>query len=102
MTYDNFVVEYSYWKRIEELLNEYKWLDSLQFRYEFKTVQMPCSFFFFFIVVKKLQIWNLKGNTQSDIADSYEKLANPSQLKTDKCLTGQGTYLTVWFLFVRD
>ena len=47
MTYDNFVVEYSYWKRIEELLNEYKWLDSLQFRYEFKTVQMPCSFFFF-------------------------------------------------------
>ena len=103
MTYDNFVVEYSYWKRIGELLNEYKWLDSLQSHYEYKTVQMHyfifCSFMLF-IVDKKLQIWNLKGKTQSDIADSYEKLANPSQLKTDKCLTGQETYLTVSFLFI--
>lgn len=84
MTNDNFVVEYSYWKRIEQILNEYILLDSLQSRYEYKTVQMPyfifCSFILF-IVDKKLHIWNLKGKTQSDIADSYEKLAIPSQLK---------------------
>ena len=57
-------------------------------------------FIYLLIVDKKLQIWNLKGKAQSDIADSYEKLANPSHLKTDKCLTGQGTYLTVLFLFI--
>ena len=56
---------------------------------ERKPRKKRCLIFLFisFTVDKKLQIWNLKGKTQSDIPDSWEKLASLSQLKTDQCLT---------------
>ena len=69
MTYDNFVVEYSYLKRIEEVLNDSIWLVSFQFRYEYKTVQMLYFIIYLFIsfTVTKNYKFEISGENQHNL-----------------------------------
>ena len=51
MTHDNFVVEYNYLKKINEVLNECIWLVSLQSHYKYKPLQMTYFIFYLFVLI---------------------------------------------------